>query len=67
MAMRPFVFYPFGKCYFFSKVTVGDEGFFFNNDLAPTCNERGVFKRFQIYILQKTLIPFHKPILVITI
>ncbi len=67
MEIRPFVFYLFGECYFFSKATIGDEGFFFNNDLVPICNERGVFKQFQKYTLQKTLIPFHKPILVVAI
>jgi hypothetical protein len=29
--------------------------------------ERGVLKQFQKYILQKTLIPFHRPILVVAI
>jgi hypothetical protein len=58
MAMWHFTFYPFDECYFFSEMTAGDEGFFFNDDLAPMCSERGVFKRFQKYITQKTWIPF---------
>lgn len=67
MAMRHFAFYPFGKCYFFSKAAIGDEGFFFNDDLVPRCSERGVLKQFQKYILQKILIPFRRPILVVAI
>ncbi len=48
MVMRRFAFYAFSECYFFSEVTVLDEGFFFNDNLAPTCSEKGegVFSEF---------------------
>jgi hypothetical protein len=44
MAMQHFAFYAFSECYFFSEVMVGNEGFFFNDNLAPTCNEKGIFR-----------------------
>jgi hypothetical protein len=55
MAMRAFVFYPFGECYFFSMVTIGDEVFFSNNNLAPTCSEGGGFQAISKIYITKNL------------